>query len=218
MQNAQKSNPGFDPDGVLLTSFDLDALGYTNAQADEFDRQLLARVQQLPGVKSVTVADFSPLSFTIHSDIVQPMGYIPHQHESMEVDRGQVGPGYLSTMRTPLLAGREFTFADDSKAEQVAIVNKALVDRYWPGQNAIGKRIQIARPLVHCRRRCREWKVQAHGLRPGSVGTDSLAAAQCRAADHPCAHERLIRSHWRLRLSIRSTISIPICRSITPLQ
>jgi len=143
LQNAQKTNPGFDPDGVLLTSFDLDSLGYTNAQADEFDRQLLARVHQLPGVKSVTVADFSPLSFTIHTSDIQPMGYLPHQHESMEVDRGQVGPDYLSTMRTPLLAGRDFTLADDAKAERVSIVNKALVDRYWPGQNAIGKRIQV---------------------------------------------------------------------------
>jgi predicted permease len=144
LQNAQKTNPGFDPDGVLLAFFDLDPLGYNFAQADEFDRQLLAHVKQLPGVQSVTIADFSPLSFTIHSDYVQPIGYLPHQHESMEVDRGQVGPEYLATMRTPLLAGREFTLADGPKAEQVAIVNKALVDRYWPGQSAIGKRIQVA--------------------------------------------------------------------------
>jgi len=144
LQNAQKANPGFDPDGVLLTSIDLDPLGYNFAQTDEFDRQLLAHLEQLPGVRSATIADFSPLTFTIHSDFVQPIGYVPQVHESMEVDRGQVGPDYLSMMRTPLLAGRDFTLADDPKAEQVAIVNKALVDRYWPGQSAIGKRIQVA--------------------------------------------------------------------------
>jgi predicted permease len=144
LRNAQNANPGFDPNNVLLTSFDLDPMGYTNAQADEFDRQLLVRVQQLPGVKSATVADFSPLSFTIHTDDVQPAGYVPHLHESMEVDRGKVGPGYLATLRTPLIAGRDFTTQDIAATEPVAIVNKALVDRYWPGQNAIGKRIQIA--------------------------------------------------------------------------
>ncbi len=144
LQNAQKANPGFDPDGVLVTSFDLDPLGLNFAQAAEFDRQLLAHVKQLPGVQSVTVADFSPLSFTIHSDDVLPEGYVPHPHESMEVDRGQVGPDYLATMRTPLLAGRDFTLQDDAKAERVAIVNKAMVDRYWPGQDAIGKRVQVA--------------------------------------------------------------------------
>src|SRR5512146_1081873 len=144
LQNAQKANPGFDPDGVLVTSFDLDPLGLNFVQAVEFDRQLLAHVRQLPGVQSVTVADFSPLSFTIHSDDVLPEGYVPHLSESMEVDRGQVGPDYLATMRTPLLAGRDFTLQDDSKAERVAIVNKAMVDRYWPGQDAVGKRVKVA--------------------------------------------------------------------------
>jgi len=144
LQNAQKTNPGFDPDGVLLTSIDLDSMGYNFAQTSEFDRRLLEHLKQLPGAQSVTIADFSPLSFSIHSDVVQPAGYVPRLRESMEVDRGLVGPGYLTTLRTPLLAGREFTLADDAKSESVAIVNKALVDRYWPGQNAIGKRIKIA--------------------------------------------------------------------------
>ena len=144
LQNAQKTNPGFDPDGVLLTSIDLDSMGYNFAQTSEFDRRLLEHLKQLPGAQSVTIADFSPLSFSIHSDVVQPAGYVPRLRESMEVDRGLVGPGYLATLRTPLLAGREFTLADDAKSESVAIVNKALVDRYWPGQNAIGKRIKIA--------------------------------------------------------------------------
>ncbi len=144
LQNAQHADPGFDANNVLLTSFDLDPMGYTNAQVIEFDRQLLARVETLPGVQSATLADFSPLSFTIHSDGVLPEGYVPRLHESMEVDRGTVGPGYLQTLRTPLLAGRDITAQDNAATQPVAIVNKALVDRYWPGQYAIGKRIQVA--------------------------------------------------------------------------
>jgi predicted permease len=144
LQNAQNSDPGFDANNVLLTSFDLDPMGYTGAQAVEFDRQLLARVKELPGVQSATLADFSPLSFTIHSDGVMPEGYVPRLHESVEADRGLVGPGYLATLRTPILAGRDFTAQDNANAEPVAVVNKALVDRYWPGQNAIGKHIQVA--------------------------------------------------------------------------
>jgi predicted permease len=72
-----------------------------------------------------------------------PEGYIPRPHESIEVDRGIVGPGYLQTLRTPLLAGRDFTDADTESAQPVAIVNQAFVNRYWPGQDAIGKRIQL---------------------------------------------------------------------------
>lgn len=143
LQNAQNADPGFDPNNVLLTTFDLDPMGYTNAQAIEFDRQLLARVQRLPGVRSATLADFSPLSFTIHSDDLHIQGYVPHLHESMEVDSAKVGPGYLETLRTPLLAGRDFTTQDSASTELVGIVNKALADRYWPGQNAIGKHIQV---------------------------------------------------------------------------
>jgi predicted permease len=143
LDNARKSNPGFDPDHVLVASFDLDPLGYTDKTGAEFQRQLLARVRQLPGVRSVAIGDFSPLSFTIHSSGVLPEGYVRRPHETIEVDRGDVSPGYLRTLRTPLLAGRDFTDQDDEATQPVAIVNQAFVDRYWPGQNALGKRIEI---------------------------------------------------------------------------
>jgi len=142
--NAQKSDPGFDPNHVLLISFDLDPMGYSDAKGLEFERQLVERVKQLPGVQSATLADFSPLSFTIHSEGILPEGYVPAPHQSVEADRGKVGPGYLQTMRTPLLAGRDFTEQDNAAAQPVAIVNQALVDRYWPGQNAIGKHIDVS--------------------------------------------------------------------------
>jgi hypothetical protein len=103
------------------------------------------RVKQLPGVQSATLADFSPLSFTIHSDGVLPDGYEPRVHEDMEADRGILGPDYLATLRTPLLAGRDFTDQDTANTQPVAIVNQAFVDRYWPSQNVIGKRIKVAR-------------------------------------------------------------------------
>jgi len=62
----------------------------------------------------------------------------------MEVDRGIVGPDYLATLRTPLIAGRDITSQDSATTMPVVVVNQALVDRYWPGQNAIGRRIQIS--------------------------------------------------------------------------
>jgi predicted permease len=143
LNKAQNADLGYDANHVYLATFDLDPLGYSNAKALELDRQILARVKALPGVESATLADFSPQSFTIHSEGVLPEGYIPRPHESIEVDRGIVGPGYLQTLRTPLLAGRDFTDADTVDAQPVAIVNQAFVNRYWPGQNAIGKRVQL---------------------------------------------------------------------------
>jgi predicted permease len=144
LQMAQKADPGFDSSHVLLVTFDLAPMGYSAKAGVEFDNQLLARLKQLPGVQSATLADFSPLSFTIHSDPAMPEGYVPRPHEDVEIDRGIVGPDYLKTMRTPLLAGRDFSDQDRPDSEEVAIVNQAFVDRYWPGQNAIGKHVKVA--------------------------------------------------------------------------
>ncbi len=142
LDKARQLDPGFDPSHVYLASFDLGPMGYSGPDGIEFDRQLLTRIRALPGVESATLADFSPLSFTIHSNGVLPQGYVPRPHESVEADLGMVAPDYLETLRTPLLAGRDFTDRDDARSQPVAIVNQALVDRYWPGQNAIGKQIQ----------------------------------------------------------------------------
>jgi predicted permease len=143
LNNAQKSDIGFDPNHVFLATFDLDSMGYSGARGTEFDRQLLTRVRALPGVQSATLADFSPLSFTIHSGGVRPEGYVPRPHENVEVDWGYVGTQYLQTLRTPLLAGRDFTDQDNADTQSVVIVNKAFVDRYWPGQDGMGKRIEF---------------------------------------------------------------------------
>jgi predicted permease len=141
LQNAQRQDPGFDPNHVLLASYELEPVGYSEAQGIEFHRQVLSKLEALPGVDSVTVADFSPLSFTLHTAYVDPDGYVPQPRESMEIDRANVGPNYFRTMRISLIAGRDFTGQDGEKSQPVAIVNQEFCDRYWPGQDAIGKRI-----------------------------------------------------------------------------
>jgi len=143
LQKAQRVDPGFDPDHMLLQSFELRPMGYSRDQGIEFDKQLLAKVGALPGVESVTLADFSPLSYTIRSTGIVVEGYLPRLHESMEIDWARVGPNYFHTLRTPLVEGRDFTLHDDSRSQLVAIVNEAFAARYWPGQDAIGKRIQL---------------------------------------------------------------------------
>jgi predicted permease len=143
LQNSQRLDPGFDPNHVLLASYELKPVGYSEAEGIAFHRQLLSKLSALPGVESVTLADFSPLSFSIHTDDVLPDGYVPKPGESMEVSRAIVGPNYFRTMRTPLLAGRDFTEQDMEKSQRVALVNQAFADRYWPGRDAIGERINI---------------------------------------------------------------------------
>ncbi len=143
LQNARNLDAGFDPNHVFVATYDLEPMGYSRAKGIEFHQQVLGQIRQLPGVESATLADFSPLSFTLHSQDVQMEGYVPQPRESMEIDRGVVGPKYLETMKTPLLDGRDFNEQDRDGTQLVAIVNQALVDRYWTGQNAIGKRIHV---------------------------------------------------------------------------
>jgi predicted permease len=66
---------------------------------------------------------------------------VPRLREAMDLRSAEVGPGYLQTMQIPLAAGREFTLQDTEDSQKVAIVNQALVDRYWPHQDALGKRV-----------------------------------------------------------------------------
>ena len=141
LQKAQQSDPGFDASHLLLASYELSPAGYTRATSVAFNRRVLERLSALPGVESVTLADFSPLSFSIHTDYLQIEGYVPQPHERMEISRAIVGPNYFRTLRTSLISGREFTAADTLDSQLVAVVNQAFVDRYFPGEDALGKQV-----------------------------------------------------------------------------
>lgn len=142
LQNAEQQDPGFDKEKVLLVSYDIDSNGYSTSEGHVFNRKLLTELEALPGVESVTIADFSPLSFTIHSEFFQVDGYEPLSHESLEINCALVSPNYFRTLRTDLISGKEFSFQDTERSRLVAIVNEAFVNRYWPGQDPIGKKIR----------------------------------------------------------------------------
>jgi predicted permease len=138
----QKFDPGFNPEHVLLCSYDLGGLGYDKNAGKTFDQQLFAKLQAIPGLESATLADWVPLGFASSGEEVKPEGYVPRPHESMVVGEASVGPNYLRTMQIPLIAGRDFTASDDDKGRPVAIVDEEFVRRYWPGQDALGKSVE----------------------------------------------------------------------------
>jgi putative ABC transport system permease protein len=139
--SAQEINPGFNPRGVLLTSFDLFQAGYTPETGVEFDRQLVARLEALPGVESVALSNRVPLSLGGPSTSVNPEGYVEQPNESMEVQVGIVTPNFLKTLQNPLVSGRDFTDEDTRNSQRVAMVNQYFASRYWPNQQALGKRV-----------------------------------------------------------------------------
>ena len=143
LRNSNTADPGFDRSHVLLASVELRNAGYSDSDARIFQRNLLAKLQILPGVTSVALSDWVPLNFTRGSMDAFPEGYVPKPHESLEVRRASVTAGYFQTMKIPLIEGREFTSRDADDAPRVAIVDETMANHFWPGQYALGKRMRL---------------------------------------------------------------------------
>ncbi len=135
-ENLAHIDPGFRHDGVLLVEGDLHrAMSSTHVT---FYRDLVEQVERLPGVVSASFAGNTPLSGGWWTDSVSINGQPP----SGEVAHlNSIAPRYFETMRTPLVAGRDFTDRDDTSASQVAIVNEAFVQRFLPGGHALGQHV-----------------------------------------------------------------------------
>lgn len=137
----QQFNPGFNPRNVLLNSYSL--VFVDDNRGLRFHRDLLAKIQLIPGVEAAALASWTPLGFdSADRTIVTAEGYVAQRHESMEIEFASVSPDYVRTMRIQLVSGREFTSSDTDKSQPVAIVNQAFAQRYWPNQDAVGKSVQ----------------------------------------------------------------------------
>jgi len=138
---AQQINPGFNPHNVLIASYDLFTAGYSDSSGAEFDRQLVAKLEALPGMQSVALSDRVPLAFGGGSTSVKPQGYVSPANESMETQVAIVTPNYFQTMQIPLVKGRDFTLQDTKTSQRAVIVSEAFANRYWPNQEALGKQL-----------------------------------------------------------------------------
>lgn len=137
-------NPGFRIDHIMTMQFDTRLVRYTPEQSRQFYRNLVDRTRALPGVRSVTLAEAVPLSPGQGAKIVMPEGYqFPKGQESASEFGEAVDEDYFTTMQAPMLRGRTFTASDKAETPSVAIVNEAFAAKYWPGQDAIGKRVRI---------------------------------------------------------------------------
>ena len=139
--SAQLINPGFNSHNVLIATYDLFTAGYSEASGTEFDRQLAAKLEAQPGIQSVALTNRVPLGFGGGSTSVKPEGYVSQSDESMETEDAIITPNYFRTLQIPIVEGRDFTLQDSAKSQRVTIVNEEFVNRYWPKQGAIGKRL-----------------------------------------------------------------------------
>ena len=139
-------DPGFAADHLLTMEISLPTRKYAKPdQQIAFFRDLVDRVSALPGVKSAAISAALPLE-TRRITPLLPEGQpdVPLMQRPF-IDIQTVSPGWFSTMRVPLIAGRPFTDADIATAPKALVVNQAFARRYWPGQNPIGKHIVVGR-------------------------------------------------------------------------
>jgi len=142
LRSAVASSPGFRADHVLVTAFDLRGNGYSNDNAAAFFEQLTDRLKTIPGVEGATLERYVPMWFTGRSYTEPDLeGYAPKPGEKNLIDYNVVGPNYFSLMQIPILSGREFTSQDSKDSQRVCIVNQTMAERFWPGQNPIGRQV-----------------------------------------------------------------------------
>ncbi len=142
LMKASAIDIGFEPANVVIASLSPGQQGYDEARGRALYRQVLARLDATPGVRAASLASRVPLGFGGWRTRVQFEGYTPRDGEDMEINVNSVSPRYFETMGIALVTGRAFTDDDAEGRAGVAIVNEALVRRYWPDGQAIGKRIR----------------------------------------------------------------------------
>ena len=143
LRAATSIDKGFDSDNLLIAGLDPGLQGYDRARSEQFYRRLLERLRAMPGVRSAALAEEVMLGLGQQDRGVEIPGYTPAKNEKMSIDYNIVSPGYFATMGIRLLRGREFTASDDSAAQGALVVNQRFADRFWPGQDALGKRVGI---------------------------------------------------------------------------
>ena len=139
-------DPGLDPRNVLTMNVSLPSVKYAKAdQQIAFFDEVLRRVSLLPGVRDAAISAALPLSFKrITPMLPQGQPEVPLSQRPF-IDIEAVSPHWFRTLHVPLRAGREFTDADNAQAPKVLIVNETFARRFWPKENAVGKRIVVGR-------------------------------------------------------------------------
>jgi predicted permease len=148
LTRAQELELGFDPEKAVEVSFDLGLQSYPEGRGRELQREILERVRALPGVEAAGISDFVPVDLHFARTRLFVEGEpIPSRIEDAPITFvSRVSEGYLGAMSMPLVAGRDFTEADDSGARPVALVSEALAKRFWPGEDGLGKHLSVGTP------------------------------------------------------------------------
>jgi putative ABC transport system permease protein len=138
-------DPGFNPERILTAKIAPSAVKYPDAKTrSAFYSTVLEHLQTLPGVESAGMVMSLPLSGSSMNRGFRVEGRPePKADENVAMDFQIVSPNYFSTMEIPIRQGRSLSATDTETSEPVIVINSAMVRRYWPNEDPVGKRIAI---------------------------------------------------------------------------
>ncbi len=147
LQQVQTIGPGFEVERTVTASVDLNLQGYNQERGLQFFKQLIARIENLPGVQSASLTTILPLMMDRNSGKIYAEGQpFTRTADLPLILFTSVWPRYFETMGIPLVQGRDFTILDGNDRRHVALVSEAFARRFWPGQNAVGRRFRHGGP------------------------------------------------------------------------
>jgi putative ABC transport system permease protein len=147
----QNVNPGFNPRDALTFEVSLPTIQYPdNSSIVRFNNEAQRRIAALPGVQAVGFSTILPLAGTNSDSSFAIEGQPSNDRTpSPDEENRQVSPDYFRALQIPLIKGRFFTDADKTDAPPVIIVNQAFAKKFWPNQDAVGKRIVMGGMSEH---------------------------------------------------------------------
>jgi putative ABC transport system permease protein len=144
VEEIRTASPGFLTREVLTTYVDLFTAGYEPGRARIFQDELVDRLSRIGGVESVALSRMTPFSYRSYSSApIAVDGFDVPPDQQLSAEYNEVGPGYFATLGIPMIAGREFTRADDPAAALVAIVDDTMAAAFWRGADPIGTRLTV---------------------------------------------------------------------------
>ena len=137
--------PGYRTDDILMMAFDTELVKYDDPRTDLFFRTLKERIVALPGVRSVALSSSVPMKAdTLEREQIAPQGFeFPAGTENVSVLSARIDEDYFATIDIPVVRGRGFRSTDTADAPPVVVVNQTFAARYWPAQDAVGKRVRL---------------------------------------------------------------------------
>jgi macrolide transport system ATP-binding/permease protein len=146
LEAAQRMRPGFNPENAIALSFDTGLQGYDKQRGLEFQRQALERARALPGVSAAAFVTTVPLTLDYSYTTIYVEGQPAASTSNLPVAvPNWITPDYFHTMEIAL-RGRDFTVQDKDKESRVAIINETFAHKFWPHEDAIGRRFNFGGP------------------------------------------------------------------------